>query len=149
MMKRLLFMLAFLVSFGFAAVGQESVDPNEEESSNNTEQNETTPQGPLEKSVNLPTEGASLADALGDDVAKVTLSWKFLTVSDWAKINKCFAEKYGGKFYNNVTFFNQVTGKWETRKMYVSDRDASIFRRDPISGDVVGYVNPKLSLVEV
>ena len=59
------------------------------------------------------------------------------------------AEKYGGSFYNNVTFFNQVTGAWETRKMYVSDRNASIFRRDPISGDVVGYVNPKLSLVEV
>ena len=72
MMKRLLFMLAFLVSFGFAAVGQESVDPSNEESSNNTEQNETTPQGPLEKSVNLPTDGASLAEALGDDVAKVT-----------------------------------------------------------------------------
>ena len=72
MMKRLLFMFAFLVSFGFAAVGQESVDPSNEESSNNTEQNETTPQGPLEKSVNLPTDGASLAEALGDDVAKVT-----------------------------------------------------------------------------
>lgn len=72
MMKRLLFMLAFLVSFGFAAVGQESIDPSNEESSNNTEQNETTPQGPLEKSVNLSTEGVSLADALGDDVAKVT-----------------------------------------------------------------------------
>ena len=94
-------------------------------------------------------QGVVVGTVIRDDVAKVTLSWKFLTVSDWAKINKCFAEKYGGKFYNNVTFFNQVTGKWETRKLYVSDRTASIFRRDPISGDVVGYVNPKLSLVEV
>ena len=83
-------------------------------------------------------QGKVVGTVIRDDVAKVTLSWKFLTVSDWAKINKCFAEKYGGSFYNNVTFFNQVTGKWETRKMYVSDRSASIFRRDPISGDVVG-----------
>lgn len=94
-------------------------------------------------------EGKVVGTVIRDDVAKVTLSWRFLTVSDWAKINKCFSMKHGGKFYNDVTFFNQVTGEWETRKMYVSDRNASIFRRDPISGDVVGYVNPKLSLVEV
>lgn len=85
MMKRLLFMLAFLVSFGFAAVGQTD-DPNEEESSNNTEQNETTPQGPLERTVDLPTDGASLAEALGDDVAKVTklIVSGTLTVADFA-----------------------------------------------------------------
>lgn len=94
-------------------------------------------------------QGKVVGTVIRDDVAKVTLSWRFLTVSDWAKINKCFSMKHGGKFYNDVTFFNQVTGEWETRKMYVSDRNASIFRRDPISGDVVGYVNPKLSLVEV
>ena len=94
-------------------------------------------------------QGKVVGTVIRDDVAKVTLSWRFLTVSDWARINKCFSIKHGGKFYNDVTFFNQVTGEWETRKMYVSDRNASIFRRDPISGDVVGYVNPKLSLVEV
>lgn len=44
MMKRLLFMLAFLVSFGFAAVGQESVDPdNQNDSNNNTEQEDNSP----------------------------------------------------------------------------------------------------------
>lgn len=94
-------------------------------------------------------QGKVVGTVIRDDVAKVTLSWRFLTVSDWAKINKCFSMKHGGKFYNDVTFFNQVTGEWETRKMYVSDRNASMFRRDPITGDVVGYIGAKLSLVEV
>lgn len=43
MMKRLLFMLAFLVSFGLAAVGQESVDPNEEESQEQTSEENQNP----------------------------------------------------------------------------------------------------------
>lgn len=94
-------------------------------------------------------QGYTVGAVIRDDVAKVTLGWKFLTVKDWADINKCFLEKYGGSFYNNVTFFNQNTGDWETRKMYVSDRKASIFRRDPHTEEIVGYVNPSLSLVEV
>lgn len=93
-------------------------------------------------------KGYVVGAVIREDVAKVSLTWKFLTVKQWADINKCFLSKYGGKFYCNVTFFNQNTGSWETRKMYVSDRTAGIFRRDS-KGTVKGYVNPKLSLVEV
>lgn len=94
-------------------------------------------------------QGYTVGAVIRDDVAKVVLGWKFLTVEQWAKINQCFLEAYGGAFYNNVTFFNQNTGNWETRKMYVGDRKASIFRRDPVTEEIVGYVNPSLSLVEV
>lgn len=79
------------------------------------------------------------------DVAKIELSWKYLTVGQWASILSLFADS----FYNDVRFFNQTTGAYTTRTMYVSDRNASMFRRDPETGAVMGWLNPSLSLVEV
>lgn len=79
------------------------------------------------------------------DVAKVELTWKYLTVRQWATILSLFANS----FYNEVTFFNQVTGDYTTRTMYVSDKTAGMWRRDPRSGEVMGWTNCALSLVEV
>lgn len=79
------------------------------------------------------------------DVAKIELSWKYLTVQQWATILSLFADS----FYNDVRFFNQTTGTYTTRTMYVSDRNASMFRRHPETGAVMGWLNPSLSLVEV
>ena len=79
------------------------------------------------------------------DVAKVELSWKYLTVRQWASILSLFSSS----FYNDVKFFNQTTGAYTTRTMYVSDRNASMFRRNPVTGEVMGWLNPSLSLVEV
>lgn len=79
------------------------------------------------------------------DVAKVELSWKFLTVRQWATILSLFADS----FYNDVKFFNQTTGTYTTRTMYVSDRNASMFRRNPETGEVMGWLNPSLALIEV
>lgn len=94
-------------------------------------------------------QGYTVGAVIRDDVAKVTLSWRYLTVQQWAEVNQCFSEKHGGKFYNNVTFFDQTAGDYVTRKMYVSDRKAGAFRRDPQSGELLGWLNPSLSLVEV
>lgn len=79
------------------------------------------------------------------DVAKVELSWKFLTVRQWATILSLFADS----FYNDVKFFNQTTGTYTTRTMYVSDRNASMFRRNSETGEVMGWLNPSLALIEV
>lgn len=79
------------------------------------------------------------------DVAKVELSWKYLSVRQWATILSLFADS----FYNDVRFFNQTTGTYTTRTMYVSDRSASMFRRNPETGEVMGWLNPSLSLIEV
>ena len=79
------------------------------------------------------------------DVAKVELSWKYLTVRQWASILSLFSDS----FYNDVRFFNRTTGAYTTRTMYVSDRNASVFRRDPVTGEILGWVNPSLSLIEV
>lgn len=89
--------------------------------------------------------GVVIGSVIRNDVAKVELSWRYLTVEQWASILSLFTKS----FYNNVRFFNQATGKYETRQMYVSDRTAGMWRRNPVTGEVMGWVEPKLSLVEV
>ena len=94
-------------------------------------------------------EGKMIGSVIRDDVSKVEISWKYLTVAQWARILKCFSESQGGKFINNVTFFDQNIGDWVTKEMYVNDRKANVFRRDPITGNILGWENPSLSLIEV
>ena len=90
-------------------------------------------------------QGYVIGSVIRNDVAKVELSWRYLTVEQWAGILSLFNKS----FYNNVTFFNQATGAYETRRMYVGDRSAGMWRRHPVSGEVMGWTNPKLSLIEV
>ena len=94
-------------------------------------------------------QGKMVGSVIRDDVAKIEISWRYLTVEQWARIQKCFRQSSGGKFINNVTFFDQSIGGWVTKEMYVSDRKASVFRRDPNTGDLLGWVEPSLSLIEV
>ena len=93
--------------------------------------------------------GKMVGSVVRDDVGKVEMTWKYLTVEQWANILKCFSMARGGKFINNVTFFCQDIGDWTTREMYVNDRKADMFRRDPKTGDVLGYTDCSLALVEV
>ena len=91
------------------------------------------------------TNGYVVGSVVRHDVAKVELSWRFLTPEQWASVIGPFTKN----FYCTVTFFNQATAGYTTRTMYVSDRNADMFRRDPVTGDVIGWQNPRLSLVEV
>lgn len=79
------------------------------------------------------------------DVAKIEVSWKYLTAQQWATILSLFTNS----FYNDVRFLNQATNTYVTRTMYVSDRSAAMWRRDPQTGAVMGYTGCALSLVEV
>lgn len=94
-------------------------------------------------------QGKMVGSVIRDDVGKVELSWKYLTIEQWSSILKCFRQASGGKFINNVTFFCEDLADWTTRQMYVSDRNAEMFRRDPETGAVLGWTNCSLSLVEV
>ena len=94
-------------------------------------------------------EGRMIGSVIRDDISKVEISWKYLTVEQWARIQRCFRQSSGGKFINEVTFFDQSIGGWVTKEMYVSDRKANIFRRDPTNGNVLGWETPSLSLIEV
>ncbi len=90
-------------------------------------------------------QGYVIGSVVRNDVAKVELSWRYLTVEQWASILSLFARS----FYNSVTFFNQVTGAYETRQMYVGDRSSKMWRRHPETGEIMGWLEPKISLVEV
>lgn len=89
--------------------------------------------------------GRVVGSVVRNDVAKVELSWKYLTATQWATILSLF----NNSFYNDVRFYNQATASYTTRTMYVSDRTAGMWRRDPRTGEVLGWTNCTLSLVEV
>ena len=89
--------------------------------------------------------GYVVGSVVRHDVAKVELQWKYLTARQWADILSLFTSS----FYNSVTFYNQATASFTTRRMYVSDRNAGMWRRDPDSGEIMGWTNCSLSLVEV
>lgn len=88
--------------------------------------------------------GYVVGSVIRSDVAKVELSWRYLTAQQWATILSLFTHS----FYNDVRFYNQATANYDVRTMYVSDRQAGMWRRDPNSGEVMGWLNCSLSLVE-
>ena len=89
--------------------------------------------------------GVVVGAVVRSDVAKIEMTWKYLTAQQWATILSLFTNS----FYNEVRFLNQATNMAETRTMYVSDRNAAMWRRDPQTGAVMGYTGCSLSLVEV
>ena len=90
-------------------------------------------------------EGKVVGAVVRNDVAKIELTWKYLTAQQWATILSLFTSS----FYNEVQFLNQATNTWQTRTMYVSDRNAAGWRRNPQTGEMMGYTGCSLSLVEV
>nr|DAR09118.1 MAG TPA: hypothetical protein [Caudoviricetes sp.]DAT48083.1 MAG TPA: hypothetical protein [Caudoviricetes sp.] len=90
-------------------------------------------------------QGKVVGAVVRNDVAKVTMSWNYLTAKQWATILSLFT----ANFYCSVRFYNQVTAGYTTRQMYVSDRTAGMWRRSPNNGSIMGWTGAKLSLVEV
>lgn len=71
------------------------------------------------------TEGYMIGTVIRSGVAKIQMTWNFISAQDWAALLKQFEPAYGGAFIRDVTFFNQTSGQLETRTMYVSDRTSS------------------------
>lgn len=89
--------------------------------------------------------GYVIGAVIRNDVAKVELKWRYLTAQQWASVLSLFTNS----FYNDVRFFNQATASYTTRRMYVGDRKAGMWRRHPETGEVLGFTDCSLSLVEV
>lgn len=94
-------------------------------------------------------EGYMVGAVVRDDIAKIEIKWNYLTAEQWSDILKLFTISQGGAFINDVTFFNQTVGDYDTRRMYVSDRMAGMWRRNPATGVIEGFTTCSLSLVEV
>lgn len=90
-------------------------------------------------------QGYVVGSVVRSDVGKVEMTWRYLTAQQWANILSLFKNN----FYNDVTFYDQTVADWTTRRMYVSDRTGGMFRRNPDTGDVMGFVDCSLNLVEV
>lgn len=90
-------------------------------------------------------QGKVIGAVVRHDLAKIEVTWKYLTAEQWATILSLFSDS----FYNSVRFLNQTTNNYDVREMYVSDRTAGMWRRHPDSGEVMGWVGCSLSLVEV
>lgn len=88
--------------------------------------------------------GEVVGAVVRSDVAKIQVSWRYLTARQWADVIGPFTTN----FMCPVRFFNQATAEYTTRTMYVSDRTASMFRRHPETGEVMGFTDCSLSLVE-
>lgn len=95
-------------------------------------------------------KGVLIGSVVRDNVASVQMSWNFISTTDWANLLQKFipAPNGTGAYVQPVTFFCQDTGDWQTRDMVVSDRQASVFKRDK-AGSIVGYTEAALSLEEV
>ena len=92
----------------------------------------------------LSVSGKLLGSIVRKDIAQVSLSWNYLEAATWARINQIFSDNH----INSVRFFDQTTGTWTLREMYVSDRSAGLWRRDQ-SGTVLGWTGCGLQLMEV
>ena len=90
-------------------------------------------------------QGYMIGSVIRNDVAKIELSWRYLTASQLANILSLFNRS----FFNDVRFFNMATGDYETRTMYVGDRSSGMWRRHPETGEVMGWTDVKFSLIEV
>lgn len=93
--------------------------------------------------------GYVVGAVIREDVAKVEATWRYLTAEQWSEILKRFHTRHGGSFYQQVTFYNQTTANWETRQMYVGDRTTSGAFRVDDTGAPIGWLEPKLHLIEV
>lgn len=96
------------------------------------------------------TKAEYIGSVIRENIAKVELTWLFISAEDWSGLMKKFISQYGGSYINDVTFFCSTTNNWETRKMYVSgDRtDNGVFlRRD--DGSIRGYRGSRIALIEV
>jgi hypothetical protein len=89
--------------------------------------------------------GYVIGAVVRSDVAKVEVKWRYLTAAQWAEVLSLFTHN----FYNEVTFYNQSTGSYVTREMYVGDRKAGMWRRHPSTGEILGWTDCSLSLIEV
>lgn len=90
-------------------------------------------------------DGRVVGSVVRSDVAKIELKWRYLTAQQWTSILRLFTNN----FYNSVTFFNQTTADYTTRNMYVGDRSAGMWRRNPTTGEVMGFTDCSLNLIEV
>lgn len=112
------------------------------------------------------SQGQVVGDVIKSDVAKIELTWNFLTVAQYSAIAKLFEPKYNNNdntvFFRPVSFFDVISGTFEgditqapntttnkIRLFYVGDRKVEFAHiKLDNNGAPIGYVNVALHLVD-
>ena len=98
-------------------------------------------------------DGVLSFTVVNEDVAKVSLKWRYLSGQVWSDILTLFDGNGGKNFVRTVKFFNQSKNDFTEREMYISDRKAKILRR-AVTGSApsfsynIGYEDCELELID-
>lgn len=90
-------------------------------------------------------QGVVVGSVIRHGVSKIEVKWRYLTAQQWASV----IGPFDTNFYVSVRFFDQSSAGYVTKRMYVSDRKSSMWRRHPETGEIMGWIGCALSLVEV
>lgn len=94
------------------------------------------------------SKGYVISSVIRVDVAKIELSWKYLTADKWAEVISHF-KGTDEDFFLYIKFFNQGTNEYEIRQMYSNDMKTGgspLYVKD---GNIQGWKDCKLNLIEV
>lgn len=94
------------------------------------------------------TKGVVIGGVVREDVGAISVTFEYIPVDVWAKILQQFDSRFGGSFYQWVTYYDQVTATTTKRKMYVGDRTTSGMHILDRKGNPQGWIGAKLELVE-
>jgi len=95
------------------------------------------------------SKGVVITQVIRSDIAKVELSWNYLTREQYATLCQLFEPLYGGAFYNKVKFFDTIKGDWNTKIMYCGDRKFNTANITLDSqGRPIGFKGVKISLID-
>lgn len=72
------------------------------------------------------------------------LKWSHLTASQWQSILQEIE-----KFEGELTFYNALTGKMETKKVYWGDATEEVFKIDTNTGAVLEYINCQCNIIDM
>mgnify|MGYP003294329974 CR=1 FL=1 len=96
------------------------------------------------------TKGYVVAQQIRSDIAKIEMTWNYLTGAKYAELAQMFEDKYGGSFFNKFLFFNATINNFDVREFYPSDRKfTSAKMKLDDYGMPKGFQNVPLNLIEV
>lgn len=101
-----------------------------------------------------------VGEVIQEGIAKIEMTWNFLTIAEYSALAKLFDSAYGGSFFNYVSYFDVVLGDFEstntgtptlaTHKIfYPSDRKAKFAHiKLDSDGKPIGYEKVSLHLID-
>ena len=97
-------------------------------------------------------KGFIVAKVIREGIRKIELSWRTITIADYAKLGRFFNNNF--MFY--AYYFDQDSNAWICKQFYVGDREADALQNKQWVADANGggikpefIENFKLSLIEV